>query len=63
MFIDTANADNNDNTTIREKLNVVSGYIENTRKGSKNKNSEIVISGMKSKKNIPTRTKMYDGFE
>ena len=50
MFIDTANAENNDNITIREKLNVVSGYIENTRKGSKNKNSEIII-------------KMYDGFE
>jgi len=63
MFIDTANAENNDNVTIREKLNVVSGYIENTRNGSKNKNSEIVISGMKSKKNIPTRTEMYDGFE
>ena len=63
MFIDTANAENNDSVTIREKLNVVSGYIENTRKGSKNKNSEIVISGMKSKKNIPTRIKMYDGFE
>ena len=63
MFIDTANAENNDNVTIREKLNVVSGYIENTRNGSKNKNSEIVISGMKSKKNIPTRIKMYDGFE
>ena len=63
MFIDTANAENNDNVTIREKLNVVSGYIENTRNGSKNKNSEIVISGMKSKKNIPTRTKMYNGFE
>ena len=50
MFIDTANAENNDNVTIREKLNVVSGYIENTRNGSKNKNSEIVINGMKSRK-------------
>ena len=58
MFIDTANAENNDNVTIREKLNVVSGYIENTRNGSKNKNSEIVINGMKSRKNIPIEIKM-----
>ena len=58
MFIDTANAENNDNVTIREKLNVVSGYIENTRKGSRNKNSEIIINGMKSKKNIPIEIKM-----
>ena len=62
-FIDTANAENNDNVTIRVKLNVVSGYIENTRNGSKNKNSEIVINGMKSRKNIPIKIKMYDGFE
>ena len=55
MFIDTANAENNDNVTIREKLNVVSGYIENTRKGSRNKNSEIIINGMKSRKNIPIK--------
>ena len=63
MFIDTANAENNDNVMIREKLNVVSGYIENTRKGSRNKNSEIIINGIKSKKNIPIKIKMYDGFE
>tara|TARA_B100000678_G_scaffold38128_1_gene27852 strand:- start:434 stop:625 length:192 start_codon:yes stop_codon:yes gene_type:complete len=63
MFIDTANAENNDNVTIREKLNVVSGYIENTRNGSKNKNSEIVINGIKSRKNIPIKIKTYDGFE
>ena len=63
MFIDTANAENNDNVTIREKLNAVSGYIENTRNASKNKNSEIIINGMKSRKNIPIEIKMYDGFE
>ena len=63
MFIDTANAENNDNITIREKLNVVSGYIENTRKGSRNKNSEIIINGMKSRKNITIEIKMYEGFE
>ena len=63
MFIDTANAENNDNVTISEKLNVVSGYIENTRNGSRNKNSEIIINGMKSRKNIPIEIKMYDGFE
>ena len=63
MFIDTANAENNDNATIKEKLNVVSEYIENTRKGSKNKNSEIVINGIKSRKNIPIEIKMYNGFE
>ena len=58
MFIDTANAENNDNVTIREKLNVVSGYIENTRNGSKNKNSEIIINGINSKDNIPIEIKM-----
>ena len=58
MFIDTANAENNDNVKIREKLNVVSGYIENTRKGSRNKNSDIIINGMKSRKNIPIESKM-----
>ena len=58
MFIDTANAENNDNVTIREKLNVVSGYIEKTRKGSKNKNSEIIINGINSKENIPIEIKM-----
>ena len=58
MFIDTANAENNDNVTIREKLNVVSGYIENTRNGSKNKNSEIIINGINSKENIPIEIKM-----
>ena len=63
MFIDTANAENNDNVTIRKKLNVVSGYMENTRKGSRNKNSEIIINGMKSRKNIPVKIKMYDEFE
>jgi len=63
MFIDTANAENNDNVTIREKLNVVSGYIENTRNGSRNKNSEIIINGIKSRKNVPIKIKMYDGFE
>ena len=63
MFIDTANAENKDNATIKEKLNVVSEYIENTRKGSKNKNSEIVINGIKSRKNIPIEIKMYNGFE
>ena len=57
MFIDIANAENNDNVTIREKLNVVSGYMENTRNGSKNKNSEIVINGKKSRKNIPIKIK------
>ncbi|MEC9063351.1 MAG: hypothetical protein VX995_02085 [Thermoproteota archaeon] len=57
MFIDTANAENKDNATIKEKLNVVSEYIENTRNGSKNKNSEIVINGKKSRKNIPIKIK------
>ena len=63
MFIDTANAENNDNVTIREKLNVVSGYIENTRNGSTKRNSEIIINGMKSRKNIPIKIKTYNGFE
>ena len=54
---------------IKNKLKVpiilltAKGQIENTRKGSKNKNSEIVINGVKSRKNIPIKIKMYDGFE
>ena len=63
IFIDTAKAENNDSNTINEKLNVVSGYIENTRNGSIKRNSEIIINGMKSRKNIPIEIKMYDGFE
>tara|TARA_B100001996_G_C18268323_1_gene442035 strand:+ start:62 stop:220 length:159 start_codon:yes stop_codon:yes gene_type:complete len=46
--------ENNDNRTIKEKLSAVSGYIENTKNGSKNKNSEIIINGIKSKKKTPT---------
>jgi translation initiation factor 2 beta subunit (eIF-2beta)/eIF-5 len=42
---------------------VVSGYNEKTTNGSKNKNSEIVINGMRSRKNIPTAIKILDGFE
>tara|TARA_Y100001938_G_C8006548_1_gene387626 strand:+ start:736 stop:927 length:192 start_codon:yes stop_codon:yes gene_type:complete len=63
MFSETAKDENIERVTINEKLNVVSGYIENTRKGSKNKNSEIVIKGIKSMKKIPIEIKMYDGFE
>ena len=58
IFIDTANAEREDNITIKEKLSTVSEYIENTTNGSKNKNSEIVISGIKSEKNIPTVIRM-----
>ena len=43
---------------IKEKLNVVSGYIDNTKNGSINKNSEIIINGVNSKKKIPTAIKM-----
>ena len=63
IFIDTAIDENNDNITIKEKLSVVSGYIENTKNGSRNRNSEIIINGMKSRKNIPIKSKMYNGFE
>tara|TARA_B100000029_G_scaffold133349_1_gene127410 strand:+ start:101 stop:232 length:132 start_codon:yes stop_codon:yes gene_type:complete len=31
--------------------------------GSKNRNSETIISGKKSKKNIPTAIRMLDGCE
>ena len=55
--------ENNDNSTIKEKLSIVSGYIENTKNGSKNKNSEIIINGANSKKKIPIVIRMYNGFE
>ena len=58
IFIDTARDERNDKVIIREKLNVVSGYIENTKNGSRNKNSEIIISGMNSKKKNPVAIKM-----
>ena len=58
IFIDTARAEKNDNSIIKEKLNVVSGYTENTINGSRNKNSETIISGKKSKKKIPIVIKM-----
>ena len=44
--------------TINEKLSAVSGYIENTINGSKKRNSETVISGRKSKRNIPIAIRM-----
>ena len=49
--------------TINEKLIAVSGYIENTTNGSKKRNSETVISGKKSKRNIPVAIKMLEGCE
>ena len=58
IFIDTARDERNDNVTIKEKLSVVSGYIANTKNGSRNKNSETIISGKKSKKKIPIVIKM-----
>ena len=58
IFIDTARDERNDNVTIKEKLSVVSVYIENTKNGSRNKNSETIISGKKSKKKIPIAIKM-----
>ena len=58
IFIDTAIDENNDNITIKEKLSAVSGYIENTKNGSRNRNSEIIINGTNSKKKIPIAIKM-----
>ena len=58
MFIDTARDERNDKNTIREKLNVVSGYTENTTNGSRNKNSEIIINGINNKKKIPVVIRM-----
>ncbi|MDC0063487.1 hypothetical protein OAJ67_00645 [Candidatus Nitrosopelagicus sp.] len=42
---------------------MVSGYIENTKNGSKNKNSEIIINGINNNKKITIAIRMYDGFE
>ena len=53
IFIDTERAERMDNAIIKEKLSVVSGYIDNTKKGSRNKNSEIIINGVNNKKKIP----------
>ena len=58
MFIDTARDERNDKNTIKEKLNVVSGYIENTTNGSRNKNSEIIINGVNSNKKNPIAIKI-----
>ena len=58
MFIDTARDERNDKNTIKEKLNVVSGYTENTKNGSRNKNSEIIINGKNSEKKTPIAIKM-----
>ena len=58
MFIDTARAERNDNVIINEKLNVVSGYRENTKNGSRNKNSEIIINGVNSNKKNPIAIKI-----
>ena len=43
---------------LKKKLNVVSGYRENTKKGSRNKNSEIIIKGINNKKKIPIAIKI-----
>ena len=58
IFIDTARDERIDKNTIKEKLNVVSGQIENTTNGSRNKNSEIIINGINNKKKIPVVIRM-----
>ena len=58
IFIETARAERNDKITINEKLSVVSGYSESTKKGSRNKNSEIIINGRNNKKKVPIAIKM-----
>ena len=58
MFIDTAMAERIDSITINEKLGMASEQIWKIKKGSRKRNSEMVINGKNSKRNTPTAIKI-----